>query len=714
MARPEVHPQTDGAGEDAPAGSEQGAIPPGTGVVRPTDVVRPGGVTRPGTGVVAPGGAAAKASAAVPDAPEAPLEPIHIVLPVIPVKPVKQGFFDRLVAPRPKKKKKDEDESPEPAVEESEEASAADVADPARLAAGPAAPAETRPPDTRPAEPRPAEQRPAEARPVEARPVETRPAEARPVEAWPVEAPPAPTRPAGRPRTAPPIPDREAPPQRPAPARPGRGTRPAPAEFYPDQRTRGPLPRRPAGRPGEWPEERPVRRGRWLAAATAVLVVSLGGGAAASQLAPAPPARWLPAALSGVAAPALTGLNTEAPRVTPAGIATRIQALLADPSFGGNVTASVVDVATGAPVFDLGGALPAIPASTAKLLTAAAVLKARGPAYRITTRVVAGSAPGEVIIVGGGDPTLAAGPTGSYADAARLDLLANQVKATLNGVAPTQVVVDSSLFVGPSYSPSWLVQDLKDGFIANITALMTDGARRNAKQIKSPAPRQDQPDLAAGQQFARLLGLPASAVRLGPGAARTDSPELGAVQSPPVARLVEDMLAESDNIVAEALARQVALAQNQPASFDGAAAATIQVLGQLGLDVNATTLVDGSGLSHQNRVSVQLLTSVLVHAADPELPELRSILSGLPVAAYSGTLADRYRSTNNGAAAAGVVRAKTGTLGGFHVSALAGLAVDADGRLLAFSIVTNGAANTLAAQFALDRVAAAIAACGCS
>jgi serine-type D-Ala-D-Ala carboxypeptidase/endopeptidase (penicillin-binding protein 4) len=386
----------------------------------------------------------------------------------------------------------------------------------------------------------------------------------------------------------------------------------------------------------------------------------------------------------------------------------------ADPSFGGNVTASVVDVATGAPVFDLSGARPEIPASTAKLLTAAAVLKARGPAYRITTRVVAGSAPGEVIIVGGGDPTLAAGPTGSYADAARLDLLATQVKAALNGVAPSQVVVDSSLFEGASFAPSWLLQDLKDGFIANITALMTDGARRNAKQIKSPSPRQGQPDLAAGQQFARLLGLPTSAVRLTPGAARADAPELGAVQSPPVARLVEDMLAESDNIVAEALARQVALARNQPASFEGAAAATLEVLAQLGLGISGTTLVDGSGLSHQNQVSAQLLTSVLVHAADPDQPELRSILSGLPVAAYSGTLIDRFHSANTGAAAAGVVRAKTGTLGGFHVSALAGLAVDADGRLLAFSMVTNGAANTLAAQFALDRVAAAIAACGCS
>src|SRR6185503_17131827 len=99
----------------------------------------------------------------------------------------------------------------------------------------------------------------------------------------------------------------------------------------------------------------------------------------------------------------------------------------------------------------------------------------------------------------------------------------------------------------------------------------------------------------------------------------------------------------------------------------------------------------------------QLLTALLASAASPDHPELRSIISGLPVAAYSGTLSDRYHGSGNGGSAAGVVRAKTGTLSG--VNSLAGLAVDADGRLLAFAVVADASGNNaLSVQAALDRV----------
>src|SRR6185436_4288784 len=99
-----------------------------------------------------------------------------------------------------------------------------------------------------------------------------------------------------------------------------------------------------------------------------------------------------------------------------------------DGRLGGHVTASVIDVASGDVLYDRDGAGPVVPASTAKLLTAAAVLRARGPAYRIPTRAVAGATAGEVVLVGGGDPTLAAGSPSSYPGAARLDKLAAQVK----------------------------------------------------------------------------------------------------------------------------------------------------------------------------------------------------------------------------------------------------------------------------------------------
>ncbi len=88
------------------------------------------------------------------------------------------------------------------------------------------------------------------------------------------------------------------------------------------------------------------------------------------------------------------------------------------------------DVATGEALYDRGADRATVPASTTKLVTAATVLATRGPAYRIPTRVVAGANPGEVVLVGGGDPTLSIGAKGYFPGAARLDLLAAQVKKT--------------------------------------------------------------------------------------------------------------------------------------------------------------------------------------------------------------------------------------------------------------------------------------------
>ncbi|MFC7482094.1 D-alanyl-D-alanine carboxypeptidase/D-alanyl-D-alanine-endopeptidase [Luedemannella flava] len=383
----------------------------------------------------------------------------------------------------------------------------------------------------------------------------------------------------------------------------------------------------------------------------------------------------------------LGALTADAPAPDPTKLAARVDALLGDSRLGSHVTVSVVDVASGDLLLDRGASALAEPASTTKLATAAAVLAARGPQYRIETTVVEGSTPGEVVIVAGGDPALTVNSDGQYPGAGRLDKLAKQVIKALGDTAPTRVVVDNSVFSGSTVGPGWISVDLKGGYIANITALMTDGARRNATSQDPGAARYDKPDLAAGQLFAKELGLPASAVTIRNGAAAEGAKELGKVSSPTIASLVERMLLTSDNIVAEMLARQVALAKGMPASFEGAAAATREVLTELDLPVDGYGLVDGSGMSHLNKLSANLLTAIVVKAASDDAPQLRAIISGLPVAAYSGTLLDRYRSSTAGAKAAGTVRAKTGTLSG--VTTLAGLAVDADGRLLAFAVMAD-------------------------
>ncbi|MFD0969485.1 D-alanyl-D-alanine carboxypeptidase/D-alanyl-D-alanine endopeptidase [Plantactinospora endophytica] len=433
--------------------------------------------------------------------------------------------------------------------------------------------------------------------------------------------------------------------------------------------------------------------------------------------------------------PVLAAVGSTAPVPTPEGVRAALTPLLTGSTLGDEVNISVVDAVTGQALYEKGQDTPTVPASTTKLVTAAAVLAARGPAYRIGTRAVAGANPGEVVLIGAGDPTLAVNATGWYPGAGRLDRLAAQVKKALGGTAPTKVVVDGTLFPGPVVEPDWDSDIPTGGFGAVITALMTDGARKDPEDKGRGQERYAKPDEAAGRAFAKLLGLPNSAVVSGkapaaaataPAAAASASPgaqsagppvagaELGRVESPPMIRLVEFMLRESDNVVAEALARQVALTRDKPASFVGAAEAVDEMVGELGLPVAESALADGSGLSRANRVTPSLLTDVLTLSAKGSRPELAGLFPGLPVAAWSGTLSDRFDRSGEKPtrAGAGVVRAKTGTLSGVH--AISGVVTTADGRLLAFAVLANRVpVGQDEAQPELDRIATTLAGCGC-
>ena len=171
------------------------------------------------------------------------------------------------------------------------------------------------------------------------------------------------------------------------------------------------------------------------------------------------------------------------------------------------------------------------------------------------------------------------------------------------------------------------------------------------------------------------------------------------------------MLTVSDNDVAEALLRQVAVADGRPATFDGGAAAVRDVLGKLGLDLAGYKVLDGSGLSRQDRVAPEFLVRFALASATDH-PDLRAAVTGLPVAGFTGTLAEdgRFQSPDS-SAGAGLVRAKTGSLTG--VATLAGVVRDKDGQLLLFALMADKVSDETAARTALDRLAAGISGCGC-
>lgn len=415
--------------------------------------------------------------------------------------------------------------------------------------------------------------------------------------------------------------------------------------------------------------------------------------------------------------------------VDTAAVAAALTPWLADPVLAGRILVGVApldadDATTSGQQTYVAGPERVTPASTTKLLTSVAALEALGGDHTFTTSVVDGTdpaagadAPGRVVLVGGGDPYLAREPVEAGSAASRVPIradlrtLATETAAALQaqGRTSVQVAYDASLFTGPAVNPFWPADYVPDDVVAPITSLWVDRGRAadDADDVVAD------PAADAAAWFAGALAEAGIQVVGEPTAGLGGNGEpLATAESAPLENIVERLISVSDNETTEVLAHHVGLAVAGDASFEGGAAATREVLAGLGVDLGGDVLRDGSGLSRENALSAATLLGVVEVAAAEEHPELRPALTGLPVAGFSGSLAGRFDTADP--AGLGDVRAKTGTLTG--VQGLAGVLHDATGTPLRFVLVADavGEADGLDARAAIDRAAAALAACVCS
>jgi D-alanyl-D-alanine carboxypeptidase/D-alanyl-D-alanine-endopeptidase (penicillin-binding protein 4) len=266
---------------------------------------------------------------------------------------------------------------------------------------------------------------------------------------------------------------------------------------------------------------------------------------------------------------------------------------------------------------------------------------------------------------------------------------------------------DASLFTGPAVSPAW-EKDYVPDVTSPVSALSVDEGVDPDTLVRSTDPA----GLAVRLFADRLRTSGIRVTGVSDAAPAAVGREIASVQSPALDQVVGHVLRLSDNEGAEMLFRHIGIAAGTGASFTGGAAGVRAALGPLGVPWAGVRLLDGSGLSRGDRLPLDALMAVLRLGADEEQPDLREVLGGLPVAGFDGTLVNRYFAERT-SDALGLVRAKTGTLTGTH--ALAGTLVDADGVLLGFVAVANGVKerHTLFARDQLDRIAAALAGCGC-
>lgn len=428
---------------------------------------------------------------------------------------------------------------------------------------------------------------------------------------------------------------------------------------------------------------------RWLV--PIVLAVGVAGGGLAA---------WRSEA--GVAAPPE---GTPVVRtVTPVLSVRRVPTVVAAPVAARRLTADLDALTTFLPAdsclvvegpdlrFEHAPSTPLVPASTIKLLTATAALETLGADARFRTAVVAGAPAadgviaGDLTLVGGGDPLLA---TADYMARFRrqpqvftdLDALAAAVHASGVRRIAGSVVGDERRYDASRYVDSWPARYIDQDVIGPLSALaVNDGFERYPAEFGDGTALDaaaDPPVLAAGV-FTRLLearGIDVVGAPRG-GVAPEGATEVAAIESAPLLEVVAQMLRESDNSTAELLLKELGRTATAPTTAAGATAVTGLATDAL-QDVQGLEVVDGSGLSPENRVTCDHLVDLLRRPVTGDL-----LSEHLAVAGESGTLTERYR----GSRLAGILRAKTGSL--TSVTALAGVVAD-DDPALTFALVVN-------------------------
>lgn len=375
-----------------------------------------------------------------------------------------------------------------------------------------------------------------------------------------------------------------------------------------------------------------------------------------------------------------------------------------------DLQAEVRNATTGEVLYSRAAEVAARPASVMKLFTAAAALEQLGPDFRVTTRVYQdASNPGKIYLVGAGDPTLsrtASGKSSVYKNAPKLVDLARQVEKAIDAEI-TEIVVDSSLYGGimGDYQDVWDARGITEGYMAPVSALQVDADRKDP--AKQTSPRSEDPVQRAGDWFKQTLGAQAIDAIVSKGVAASDANEVASVESAEISDWIPYMLRVSDNQLAEALGRLIALDQNLAPEFSSLTPAYAKALSGTGLNLTGLKVEDGSGLSKFNQVSPKLVNDLLV-LINQGYGDFEIITSGMPVAGGSGSLSARFPDEQSDAH--DKLIAKTGWIRTGY--SLAGFANSPDGTRLIFTIYNLGSKVAIANRDAMDDLAYGFFKCG--
>ncbi len=419
----------------------------------------------------------------------------------------------------------------------------------------------------------------------------------------------------------------------------------------------------------------------------------------------------------------------------------------------------IVSLNSGQVLYERNSKLLMHPASNLKLLTSATALQVLGEDFRFKTSVLVdslqsgGIVAGNLYLKGFGDPDL---------KSSDLDSLAATLRSIGVRLITGDVVADDSYFDDLSWGNGWMWDDEPDPDVMFISALSVNkncvavtvkpttmqsdsvivtidpptpivsvlcNARTvddstecslkvsrlfkeglNTITVSGDIPRSAaahrsrisvrQPALFAAELLKKSLQRDSLTV-LGQPRLGTTPPGTVEIASytHPIDSVLIAMNKKSDNLSAENILKTIgAKGRGLPGRAQNGIYVENEFLSSFGIDTSACFIVDGSGVSHYNLLTVDNIIRLLVAITRRPDP-FHLIYASLPIAGVDGTLETRMIGT----AAQGNVRGKTGTISG--ISSLSGYATTRDAELLAFSMVMeNFVLPTRYFQFAQDTI----------
>ena len=341
--------------------------------------------------------------------------------------------------------------------------------------------------------------------------------------------------------------------------------------------------------------------------------------------------------------------------------------LAADPKLK-NPSVILIDASTSEVVFESNSYAMRKPASTLKLLAGVSVARYLDPEMRFQTSLALAEKPASVVIQGDMDPWA----TFSASNAERLG------QTSLKYLAYRAHVELEAQSGAPVKKMTIYYNGIYDSEAKNMKVYLKS---RKVYAIVKPV------SVAEAQSL-------------------ISEPVMNSI-SPSVHQMTHFFLQWSDNVLSERLSRLAAKAAGFSSNAEGIAQVYKSVLAEMNIDSSKLVVKDGSGLSHENRLTARLLGDLLVNIY--KNPQYEAIVESLPDGGINGTLNERFLDT--APQAIGLVHAKTGTLNG--TVSLAGY-IDSGDREYIFVVIADKLSRSYSAteiaRKTLDRYLGKVAA----